>query len=211
MSNGNAGPSLGDVAGAASFVVGLIAAWLYVSGWTYAFYYYDQFGIPLLLTEIPREYFFVYGGLAVWKNLLWAVLIAVPSAVLVAAAVRYRGRIGRGGLVGLAVLAILAAFVLARQAGIHTAHGDYATQRGSDYRAFPRVVVEASLPSTGGSGAKAVKIAASGCARLVLFSKERVFLIRPRRDAPALSLHTHVLPWSQIEAMSITDNFTSCP
>src|ERR1700730_11305707 len=33
-------PSLGDVVGFLAFLVGLIAAWLYVTGWTYA---YDDF------------------------------------------------------------------------------------------------------------------------------------------------------------------------
>jgi hypothetical protein len=36
MSREDSGPSLGDVVSAAALVLGLIAAWLYVTGWTYA-------------------------------------------------------------------------------------------------------------------------------------------------------------------------------
>jgi hypothetical protein len=31
------------------FLVGLISAWLYVTGWTYDYHYFDRFGIPLFV------------------------------------------------------------------------------------------------------------------------------------------------------------------
>jgi len=31
-------PSLGEIAAAAAFVVGLVTAWLYLAGWTYAYH-----------------------------------------------------------------------------------------------------------------------------------------------------------------------------
>jgi hypothetical protein len=50
----------------------------------------------------------------------------------------------------------------------------------------------------------------AGCARLVLASKERLFLVRPVKGAPDLELHTVVVPWSDIKALRITDQYTSC-
>ena len=211
MSATQTGPSLGDVVSGAALGVGLLTAWLYVAGWTYAYYFFDQFGIPLLMTELPRENFFVYGGLTVWKNLLVAAVAAVLVAILTVLAVRYRDRIGRGWLVGLSLAAFVAFFALARLAGIHTAYEDYATQRETDYRAYPRVIVEQAQSGTVDTSTKALGIAASRCARLILFTKERLFLIRPRLDAPALELHTHVLPWNQVASLTITANYTSCP
>ena len=211
MSTSQAGPSLGDVVSGAALGVGLLTAWLYVAGWTYVYYYFDRFGIPLLMTDLPREHFFVYGGLTVWKNLVVAAVVAVLAAILTAFAVRHRQRIGRGWLVGLSFVAFVALSALARQAGIHTAYEDYATQRGADYRAYPRIIVEHAGSGTADPATKALDIAASGCARLILFNKERLFLIRPRRDAPALELHTHVIPWKEVTSLTITDSYTSCP
>ena len=48
-------PSLGEIAPVAAFVVGLVTAWLYLSGWTYAYHYFDRFGIPLLMVDMPKE------------------------------------------------------------------------------------------------------------------------------------------------------------
>lgn len=211
MSTNQEGPSLGDVVKGAAFVVGLITAWLYVAGWTYAYYYLDRFRIPLLMTELPREHFFVYGGLTIWKNLIVAIVTALVVAILTAFAVRYRQRIGRSGLVGILVAVVLVVFVLARQAGVQTAHDDYATQRQTDYRAFPRVIVEPEQSGKAGKTTKVLDIAASGCARLVLFNKERLFLIRPRRDAPALEIHTLVVPWEKVASLTISDSYGSCP
>jgi hypothetical protein len=53
-------PTLGDVVSAAALVLGLITAWLYVTGWTYAYRYFDAFRIPMLMAEQPREHLFVY-------------------------------------------------------------------------------------------------------------------------------------------------------
>src|ERR1700730_11092712 len=64
-------PSLGDIVGLLAFLVGLISAWLYAAGWTYAYHYFDRFGIPLLMVDIPKENYFVYGGIVVRQFPLW--------------------------------------------------------------------------------------------------------------------------------------------
>jgi hypothetical protein len=43
------GPTLSDVVSAATFAIAVITAWLYTVGWTYAYQYFIQFRIPLLL------------------------------------------------------------------------------------------------------------------------------------------------------------------
>src|SRR5215468_3233382 len=77
-------PSLGEVTGAAVFVIGLISAWLYVAGWTYAYHYFDRFGIPLLMVEIPKEHYFVYGGVVVQQFPVSEFAIAVIAIAAIA-------------------------------------------------------------------------------------------------------------------------------
>jgi hypothetical protein len=211
VSEAKEAPSLGDIVAGAAFAVGLISAWLYVAGWTYAYQYFDRFRIPLLLVELPREHLFVYGGLTLWKNLVWTIVGAVVAAGLVVLAVVLRQLLGRLGLTGLTVLGVIVLFALARAAGTTTAQADFLEQRASDYAAYPRVIVtlgEDAPPAERED--QALAIATSGCARLLLFNDERLFLIRPIRNAPGVDLHTFVLPWTDVAALRITGEYTSC-
>jgi hypothetical protein len=110
------------------------------------------------------------------------------------------------------VLGVLALFVLARLAGIATAGADFAMQRGSDYEAYPRVVLDTRPVSdrVDEHRAEVLALMRSECARLVLATKERLFLIRPVKGAPDLELHTFVVSWSDIKALRIIDQYTSC-
>src|SRR5215212_4185202 len=98
MGDGPKPLSLGDVISAATFAVAVLTAWLYVAGWTYAYYYFDRFRIPLLLLDLPKEHYFVYGGLVVWKNLGAALLVAGVVIVFAWACSRWAGRLGRFGV-----------------------------------------------------------------------------------------------------------------
>lgn len=207
MSDTPNAPSLGDVVGAAAFVVGLITAWLYVAGWSYAYHYFDRFRIPMLLAEVPREHVFVYGALTVWKNPLMAAAIAAAGALLITACIQYRTRIGRSLLVGLMTLAVVGLFVLARLAGTETAAFDANHQRASDYAAYPRVVVDLPQDAT---TEEIINRVSSGCAKLVLATETRIFLIFARRSAPALELNTIVLPWDQVRSMTVSGQYASC-
>jgi hypothetical protein len=210
MNDNDPGPTLGEIIASAAFALGLITAWLYVAGWTYAYYYLDRFRIPLLLVDLPREHLFVYGGLIVRKNPSTAVGVSILLVAAVAALFVFRRQLGRTGITGLLVLGVLVLFLLARLAGTATAAADFALQRGSDYRVYPRVVLETGSVATNAEVAKDPAMVRSGCARLVLASKDRLFLIRPVKGAADLELHTVVVPWSDIKALRITDQYTSC-
>lgn len=82
--------SLGDLSGAAAFTVGLISAWLYAAGWTYAYHYFARFGIPLLMVNIPKENYFVYGGVVLRQFAVWG-LVIVGAGVLLFATWRWSG------------------------------------------------------------------------------------------------------------------------
>jgi hypothetical protein len=180
-------PSLGEMAAAAAFVVGLVTAWLYLAGWTYAYHYFDRFGIPLLMVDIPKENYFVYGGIVLLQFPIWGLLIVV---VLLAGIVLWRWpRLDAGRLkVPLSLVALLAVFLLGHRAAVVT-HEQFVQQRESDYSAYPRVQLwpKESTKSPDGSPWASADLT-NGCYRLVLHNKDRLFLLRPIAGAAAAEL-----------------------
>jgi MFS family permease len=203
-------PSLGDLVGLLAFLVGLITAWLYVAGWTYAYHYFDRFGIPLLMVDIPKENYFVYGGIVVQQFPLWG--LGFGLALLLAASLwRWIGAVlGRVALpLGLVVVA--AVFWLGHKGGIAAAHQLYSEQRQSDYSAYPRVQVwpkeETKLPA--GSPLASGDLI-KGCYRLILYNQDRSFLVRPFKGAAAADLPVLIIPWDQVGPIRVLAEYTSC-
>jgi MFS family permease len=203
-------PSLGELVGAAVFLVGLISAWLYAAGWTYAYHYFDRFGIPLLLVDIPKENYLVYGGVVVRQFPIWGLVIGVAALVGVTSW-RWLGAKTGHLTVPFALLVVLAVFWLGHQAGVVASHEQYALQRETDYRAYPRVQVwpkeRGKLPE--GSPAASADLT-NGCYRLLLHNQNRLFLLRPLKDAPAADLPLLILPWDQIEQIRVLPDHTCC-
>src|SRR5262249_24947133 len=97
-------PSLGDVVSAATLAVAFLTAWLYVTGWSYVYDYFDRFRIPLLMVELPIEHYFVYGGLVVRKNLEWSIAISFVLIGLAWTSVWWMGAINWFGAYSQRVL-----------------------------------------------------------------------------------------------------------
>ena len=210
MSDKSNGPSLGDVVSAAGFVLGLVTAWLYFAGWSYAYNYFDRFRVPLLMVELPTEHIFVYGGLVVWKSWYLAVLVAILLVAIAWSCNHYSAKLRRFGLSAIVVGLVIAMFALARWGGVTTAHSDFLEQQSNDYAAYPRVRF-ALKEDTQSLGSQVVAdLVTSDCGRLLLYHKDRLFLIRPVKSHP-LDLDSFVLPWKQIEALRITSTYESCP
>jgi len=202
--------SLSEFTGAAAFVVGLISAWLYVAGWTYAYHYFDRFGIPLLMVEIPKEHYFVYGGIVVRQFPIWESVIVVITLAVIAL---WRWlRLDAGRLkIPLSVLALLAVFWLGHQVAVVAAHEQYIEQREGDYSAFPRVQVwpKETSKSPNGSPRSSADLT-NGCYHLLLHNQNRLFLLRPVKGAPAADLPVLISPWEQIESIRVLPEYTSC-
>jgi MFS family permease len=203
-------PSLSELVGAAAFLVGLFSAWLYATGWTYAYHYFDRFGIPLLMVEIPKENYLVYGGIVGRQFPVWGLAISA-AALVVVASWRWLGAKVGPLMLPFALLAMLAVFWLGHQGGVVAAHRQYALQRETDYRAYPRIQVwpkeKAKLP--GGSPTASADLT-NGCYRLLLHNQNRLFLLRPLKGAPAADLPLLILPWDQIEQIRVLPDRTSC-
>jgi hypothetical protein len=203
------GPTLGDVVSAAALVLGLITAWLYVTGWTYAYHYFDAFRIPMRMTDLPKEHLFVYGGLVVWKNLAASIAVALAVGAAIAGCVRYRGWLRRFGITTIVVILVLAMFALGRLAAIRAAEADFGTQRANDYDAYPRV--RSALKDTASPGKELLAdLAESDCGRLVLATAEWLFLIRPIRGAAGVRLDTFVIPREGLKSLRLKADNTSC-
>jgi MFS family permease len=203
-------PSLGEVTGAAALVIGLISAWLYVAGWTYANHYFDRFGIPLLMVDIPKEHYLVYGGIVVSQFPIWELAIVV---IFIAAIALWRWlRLDAGRLkTPLSVLALLAVFWLGHGAAVVAADRQHIQQRESDYGAFPRVQVwlkESAKPPDGSPRTSADLT--NGCYRLLLHNQNRLFLLRPLKGALAADLPVLISPWDRIELIRVLPEYTSC-
>lgn len=203
------GPTLGDVVSAAALVLGLITAWLYVTGWTYAYHYLNAFRIPMLMAELPKEHLFVYGGLVLWKNLFATILIALVLFAAISACVFYRHHLQRFGITTIIVILVLATFIVGRLGAVHTADAEFEGQRSRDFDAYPRVRLE--LKDTD-SGSKDLlgDIAKTNCGRLFLATPSQLFLIRPIRDVD-YPLDTFVVPRSEIKSVRIYGKYSSCP
>jgi hypothetical protein len=203
-------PSLGDIISTAGLAVGLITAWLYVAGWSYAYRYFFQFDIPFLMLDIPFEQLLVYGGLVVQKN-MWISIIC--SALLIAglwALARWASLLGRFVVTATIVVLVIVAFGLARVAGHGAAMNDFTELQATGYRQFPRVELrwEGAGPP---SDTLISDILKTDCGRLLFASKERLFLIRPVQTASDLPLDTFVIAGKKIDAMRLRNNYPNCP
>jgi hypothetical protein len=210
VSREGAGPTLGDVVSAAALVLGLITAWLYVTGWTYAYHYFDAFRIPMRMADLPKEHLFVYGGLVVWKNLVASIVIALAVVAAIAGCIRYRGWLRRFAITTIVVILVLTIFALGRFAAVLTAQADLQTQRASDYDAYPRV--RFALEDTASPGQELLAdLADSDCGRLVLGTADWLFFIRPIRGAAAVRLDTFVISRNHLKSLRLKADHTSCP
>ena len=203
-------PSLGDIVAVAVFIVGLISALLYATGWTYAYHYLDRFGIPLLMVDVPKENYFVYGEIVARMFPIWGGVIGGAMFGLVLAWRWLAGKLGRWMLaIGLA--AILAIFWLGHEAAVIAAHTQYGFQRSTDYSAYPRVQVWTKQDTKLSKDAPpSSDDLTRGCYRLLLHNQNRLFLLRPLRGAAAADLPILVAPWDQIELIRIMPDYTSC-
>jgi hypothetical protein len=203
-------PSLGDLAGVIAFLVGLITAWLYAAGWTYAYHYFDRFGIPLLMVDIPKENYLVYGGIVVRQFPLWG--LGLGLAVLIAASLwRWIGAVLGQVALPLGLVAIAIVFWLGHEGGIAAAHQQYSEQRLSDYSAYPRVQVWPKEDAKAPAGSPlASGDLIKGCYRLLLHNQDRLFLVRPFKGTPAADLSMLIIPWDQVNLIRVLAEYTSC-
>ena len=205
-SDQSAGPLLLDLA----TVTALIAALVYFTGWTYAYHYFGHFRLGLLTLGIPTEYFFMYGFwvFKAWWFLiipygLWILLLASCESRLSPRLDRIRAE--RPILLRqLQIFAVLLAFLVAWVLASVSAGWFYQEQQGKGFTAYPLVRVWPNTPLPEDATLKALyEELPSGVYRLLLETKETLFLFKLPADGQPARLPINELPLKEVKLLRV--------
>ncbi|WP_089725057.1 hypothetical protein [Candidatus Thiosymbion oneisti] len=162
-------------------IIILIAALVYVGGWSYAYHWYDYFELGLIGLDIPFRYHFMY-GFWVLQSYWWLVLLI---ALLLVAVLVFRARLAPI-LVPATPLWIFLAFLSFYSLGKFTADARYWDHQASGFRNYSWVRVWIK-PDSGDLPTKLQKVqqdlAEGDKYRLLLETVHALYLIRPDQDA----------------------------
>ncbi len=184
----------------------LAGALVYATGWTYAFHYFDRFGLGLLELGIPHHYFLMY-GFWVFKAWwwLWVLLYAIAMVLLLG----LHGWSRREGWIGILakqaqVALVLLAFALGGWLAREQAGDYYAAQQAQGFSAFPHVRVWPKDVKAEDESLRAFYAALpQGAYRLLLHGKQRIYLIKPPHDGLPVRLAVSELPLAHIESLRV--------
>ncbi len=206
-------PSLRDVVKGVGLLLSLCGAWLYLTGWLYAYHYFYHFGIPLLMADIPTEHYFIYGYKVLMNFRVGSVVIVLLTVVIVGGW-QWVGVWIDKFAVPVVLIFTLSVFWGGGQWSAVTADEFYKEVRDNDFRVFHRVEIRLT---DGGSWAMDKGLApddlVKGCYRLVIYSKDRLFLIRPFKALKSANIYvpTVILPWREVALLRIyNEEAASC-
>lgn len=196
-----------------ALVLGLITAWLYTAGWSYASHYFGYFHVGLLALEIPAESFLIYSFWVLQDHLALFIVLSLLAVGLAVA----RGSLGRvppsarRGLIAVLPVVFLGLFWGAYGLGEATARTQFLSDRKVDFPAHPRVRVWVD-PGWADAAplAPLASQLAQGCHRLLTQSRETVFLFRSLAPVLPAGLPLVQVPSSAIQAMRILPRYESC-
>ncbi|MFN3077941.1 MAG: hypothetical protein ABT940_13920 [Alphaproteobacteria bacterium] len=184
--------------------VGLAGALLYLIGWGFAAEYYARFGLGLAGFDIPREYFFAWGMTVLMEG--WGLLL-IGWAVPVCVAIRWGSRawqmlVWSVCLVGLA----WSASSLAHRHGRQVADNSLA----AGLPGLPNVELtlredgpskEGAFPAAGEADLR--QQLKSGCWRLLIQDRRRLWLIRPVAGVPDAWPAVDMVPLRRVVRMRV--------
>lgn len=189
----------------------LTGALVYSAGWTYAYHYFDQFRLGLLMLNIPTEYFFIY-GFWVFKT-EWVILLSLGVVIIIwhqiitqVSPARLKSVRQCSGTLKI-VIAMLG-FLLSWDLAVSTARQHYNEQAAVGFVNYPLVQIWPKVDTKDESQLKTLHTSLpSGDYRLLLQNQDKLFLIKPRMgQRPRLSVvqltlseikALRVLPWQK--------------
>lgn len=207
-----------------AWITGLVLAWLYAAGWSYAYRWYARFDLGLNGLDLPIETVLMYGYWVLRAHwvLLLPVLAVWPLWTLVAPAVRRRGaaglrRVSRLLLPAVLPLAALLAFALAYTLGARAADQRFVAHRDHGFRCLPRARV-GLVPHT--DRGPAIAALADGLARtapppgtpeaewrLLVQSTSLLVLIKPEPQGPPV---VALVPWENLDVARLSPVVAGC-
>lgn len=193
--------------------LGLITAWLYTVGWSYASHYFGYFHVGLLALEVPAESFLIYGFWVLRNHLALFIVLSLLAVGLAVA----RGSIGRvpagarRGLVAVLPIVVLGVFWGGYGLAEATSRTQFLSDREADFPAHPRVRVW--VDPGWANAAPLAPLAgqlAQGCHRLLAQSRETVFLFRSLAPVLPAGLPLVQVPSAAVQAMRVLPRYESC-
>ncbi len=184
----------------------LIGALIYTTGWTYAYYYFEHFGLGLLDLDIPNQYFLMYGF---WVYKAWWWLMVALYVLALFLLLKLQGwRKDERSTVMLAKQAqislVLLVFIIGAWLAYKYANDYYVTQQAQTFSAFPHVRVwPKKVVSDDRSLTQFYTELPNGNYRLLLQSKKHIYLIKPPRDGRPARLAVSIIPLAYIEALRL--------
>jgi hypothetical protein len=193
-----------------TLLISLTTALIYVSGWTFAYEYFSLFRIGLLSLEISTEYFFMYGFWVLKANAPWLGLAYLFGLLLWFWPPGHKPeyvQVIMPVIKALLPIGVAVLFVLFYLLGDQLARDKFTEQQIGDYPSYPAVKI--GLKTDNNSPAKLAEGLSTGCYRLLVQNKDKIFVFRPRRSLPG-ELAVTALPQKVIESMRILPIYQSC-
>ncbi|AUB83608.1 hypothetical protein [Candidatus Thiodictyon syntrophicum] len=199
-----------------AWITGLVLAWLYAAGWSYAYRWYARFDLGLNGLDLPVETVLMYGYWVLRSHwvLLLPALAVWPLWTLVPPTVRRRG------VYGLPLVLILL-FALAYTLGARAADDRFVAHRDHGFRCLPRARVGLVPQADRGP---AIAALAAGLARespppgtpdpspdaewrLLVQTASLLVLIKPEPQGPPV---VALVPWENLDVARLSPVVGGC-
>jgi len=212
-SAGAAGLPWLDIAGKSSVVTALVAAWLFLVGWLYAYYFFERFGIGVAALGLDLKILPLYGFLTL-KAYWWVAALFFLAIVAIVWAVRRRpGQVPATVVLVLVILGLLAYFALGYVVATRNAGRVYADLVARDYPGYRRVQLWAKSSWFSDEALKpqaTALAAAEACYRLIYAGPTALYVFKPVKGRTDLEPPVLVIPRGEVTAYRTLPNEDSC-
>jgi hypothetical protein len=195
-----------DVLGRVGAVSAVIAAWLTLAGWAFAYTYFAGFGIGISGLGLDLETLPLWGFEALRAR--WWQVLGGLAAVLTAFAALSASVAGARMLLVVLLPAVALAFLAAVWTGRQKALDDLHFFRENDWPGFVRAIVHLDPGVSGGDATLAAMAGdlADGCHRMLYANATHLYLIRPLAGRAGLGMATTVVPRRHVAFLRLGPN-----
>lgn len=191
-----------SLAGKVGAISALIGAWLFLVGWSWAYFWFGQFGVGISGLEIDNRAMPLWGLVAV-RAFWWQTALAVLGALGVAA-LATRFRVPPDLIVLGIVLFVLAATAAGFKLGQVKATSDYAFMARENWPGKVPVRLTLSPGARQDETLAAIaEDALTGCWRVLYYDGRSVYVFRPLRDQPGLRFPVRLIERSALMSMQL--------